>query len=267
MYEFLNLPSSARVVALGGEQIALGAAEADLSYHNPSLLSAEMDQNLSLNYVSYLAGIHYGYVSYTRDLKKWGTWSAGLHYLNYGEFVEADEFGQITGNFKASEYAFLISWGMKIHPQIRVGATLKPIYSKLEKYSSLGLALDMGINYQSRDQLFQAALVARNAGAQITPYYGSHKEPIPFEILIGMSQKLAHAPFRIALTYRHLQKFDLGYSSPLVEENADFNSQSPKEDRFAKKAVKHLVAGVEFLPGKNLVLRMGYNFQRRQVTQ
>ncbi|MFA8434520.1 MAG: type IX secretion system protein PorQ [Marinifilaceae bacterium] len=266
IYEFLNLPSSARVTALGGEQIATGDAEADLSFHNPSLLSADMDQTISLNYVSYLADINYGYASYTKHFNKWGTWSAGIHYVNYGKFVGADEYGQITGNFKASEYALLISWAMQLSPKINIGASFKPIYSNLEKYNSFGLAMDFGVTYSSTDQLFKAALVAKNAGYQFIPYYGSEREPLPFEILVGMSQKLAHAPFRIAITYRHLQKFDLNYTSPLSISNRTETDQnlSDKKDSFGDKILKHMIMGLEFLPMKNVVLRTGYNFQRRQ---
>jgi long-subunit fatty acid transport protein len=263
IYEFLNLGSSARVAALGGDQVALQNANADLSFYNPAILNKDMDKEVSLNYVSYLADINYGYASYTKSFKNIGTFSLGMHYVNYGKFTEADEFGEIKGSFKASDYALFISYSRELNENWRVGATLKPIYSSLEKYNSIGLATDLAVIYNSSNKLFRAAMVARNFGYQIKPYYGSHREDLPNELLIGMSTRLKHAPFRFALTYRHLEEFDMSYVSDL-DKNSNESSNSSSKDGFADKFVKHLILGTEFLPGKNFSVRLGYNFQRRQ---
>jgi hypothetical protein len=262
IYEFLNLGSSARVAALGGDQIALGNVDADYAFYNPAALHPNLDQTINLNYVSYLANINYGYASYTKSYKNIGTFSLGMHYVNYGKFTEADELGDITGNFKASDYALFISYGKQINNNLSVGITLKPIYSALEKYNSFGVATDLAVIYDSSDKLFRASLVARNFGYQVKPYYGSHREDLPNEILIGLSTKLQHAPFRFALTYRHLEKFDQSYTSKLNQPDNTFSNQS-SEDGFVDKTLKHLILGTEFLPTKNFTVRLGYNFQRR----
>ena len=262
IYEFLNLGSSARVAALGGDQIALTDVDADYAFYNPATLNPELDQSINLNYVSYLSDINYGYASYTKAYKNIGTFSLGMHYVNYGKFTAADELGVITGDFKASDYALFISYGRQITDNISLGVTLKPIYSSLERYNSFGLATDISIIYDSKDKLFRAALLARNFGYQIKPYYGSHREDLPNELLIGFSTKLQHAPFRFALTYRHLEKFDQSFQSELGNTNDAFSDQS-SEDGFLDKAVKHLILGAEFLPTKNFTVRLGYNFQRR----
>ena len=259
--EFLNLGSSARVAAMGGDQIALSDADADYSFYNPAALQSDLDQKVALNYVNYLTDINYGYASYTKDYNKIGTFSLAMHYVNYGKFTEANEFGEITGNFKASDYALIISYGRQLNKNIRVGASVKPIYSALEKYSSFGLAADLAFIYDSSDELFRASIVARNFGYQIKAYYGSHREDLPNEILIGMSTKLQHAPFRFAVTYSHLEEFDLTYESELNKTDDSFSKSN--KDSFSDKAFKHLILGTEFLPSKNFSIRLGYNFQRR----
>jgi len=260
IYEFLNIGSSARVVALGGDQVALNNTSADYAFYNPAALNPKLDQEIALNYVSYLAGINYGYASYTKDFKAIGTFSIGLHYVNYGKFIQADEFGAITGDFKAADYALLVGYGREINKNLRIGASIKPIYSSLEKYNSLGIASDISLIYNSSDERFRASIIARNFGYQIKTYYNSHREDLPSEVLIGMSTKLQHAPFCFALTYRHLEKFDLSYESEL--DNNNFDNTSTK-DQFTDKMLKHLILGVEFLPSQNFSLRLGYNFQRR----
>lgn len=261
IYEFLNLGSSARVAAMGGDQIALDDVDADYSFYNPAALHPDLDQKVALNYVNYITDINYGYASYTKDYKKTGTFSLAMHYVNYGKFTEANEFGERTGNFKASDYALIISYGRQLNTNFRVGASVKPIYSSLEKYSSFGLAADLALIYDSSNKLFRASVVARNFGYQLKAYYGSHREDLPNEILIGMSTKLQHAPFRFALTYRHLEEFDMSYESELNSEDDSFSKSN--KDSFSDKAFKHLILGTEFLPSKNFSIRLGYNFQRR----
>lgn len=263
IYEFLNLGSSARVAAMGGDQIALSNVDADYAFYNPAALTPDLDQQVALNYVSYLADINYGYASYAKNLKNIGTFALAMHYVNYGKFTAADQLGEITGDFKAADYALFISYGRQINSNFSIGITLKPIYSSLEKYSSFGLASDLSVIYDSSDKLFRASLLARNFGYQIKPYYGSHREDLPNELLIGFSTKLQHAPFRFSLTYRHLEEFDMTYQSDLDKKSDDFSSSS-KKNNFADKALKHLILGAEFLPTKNFAVRFGYNFQRRK---
>ncbi|WP_372752606.1 type IX secretion system protein PorQ [Labilibaculum sp.] len=260
IYEFLNLGSSARVAALGGTQIALSDPDADYSFYNPAALHADMDQNVSLNYVNYITDINYGYASYTKNYKDIGTFSIAMHYVNYGKFTEANEFGEITGSFKASDYALIISYARELSKRFRIGISLKPIYSSLEKYTSIGLATDLAFIYDHPNQGFRASIVARNFGYQIKTYYDSHREDLPNEILVGLSTKLQHAPFRFAITYRHLEEFNLNYDSELDSEDESY--EQSEEDSFSNKAVKHLILGSEFLPSKNFTVRFGYNFQR-----
>src|SRR5690554_4914130 len=104
-YQFLELTNSARIAALGGTQIALtGNSDLNLPYHNPSLLHQDMSNVLLVNYVNYLADIHYGYAAYSPRLRMKGNLAIGMHYINYGDFREASETGELTGiYFQAAE--------------------------------------------------------------------------------------------------------------------------------------------------------------------
>ncbi len=253
IYDFLNLGSSARVEAMGGYHIALTDATPDYAFYNPAGLAPQLDNNIAINYVHYIADINFGYAGYVKHLKSIGTFSVAMHYVDYGEFIGANASGEKEGTFRATDCALLLSYSRKIAPNFTVGFTLKPIYSALERYHSWGIASDMAIIYDSDNQLFRASFMARNIGTQISSYYGSHHEPLPNELLLGISYQLEHAPLRFALTYRHLQKFDT-YSNTI-------NHQ--EKETFSDQLFHHLVTGVEWLPSKNISLRLGYNFQRR----
>jgi hypothetical protein len=227
-----------------------------------------MDKSLALNYVNYFAGINYGMTMYSRSFGGRGNFAAGMTYLNYGSFKETDESGIITGTFSAAEYALSIIYSRDIDSLFSVGANLKPVLSHLEKYTSFGFALDIGASYHSRNNLFSAGFVVKNAGLQITTYAGEKREKLPFEIQAGASQKLAHAPFRFSLTLRHLERFDLTYN---YESNGNTGissvTQPSKTSDFFENALRHMIIGAELLPHKNFYISAGYNYQRRRELQ
>ena len=64
-YEFLNLNASARVASLGGSLISVRDDDASLAYHNPALLNSSMHRQLAFSHAFHLAGINYGYASYS----------------------------------------------------------------------------------------------------------------------------------------------------------------------------------------------------------
>lgn len=261
-YDFLNLTNSARMAALGGNQVAIDdPADLNVSYNNPSLLNAEMRNQLSLNYVGYFAGINYGYASYSFGTPLPGNFAVGVHYINYGKFAEATETGQKTGStFGAAEYALNLIWSNRFN-QFTYGINLKPILSTMENYQSYGLAADLGITYFSKNQGTTLAFVARNVGTQLKTYYdGAEKESIPFDLQFGISQRLQHAPVRFAATMQHLQKWNLAKPT---EDNSGTTTVYI-EDSFTKKLMRHVVLGVELLPSPNFTIRAGYNYQLRQ---
>jgi hypothetical protein len=263
VYEFLNLTHSGLVCSLGGSNVSLHIPDLNLSYHNPALLNPGMDNSLALNYTNYFAGINYGLAMYSRSYKGIGSFAAGLTYLNYGSFTEADPSGTITGTFTASEYALLLIWSREIDSLFRIGINLKPVLSHLEKYTSFGLALDLGAAYHSRSDLFSAGLIIKNAGLQVITYTGEKREKLPFEIQAGLSQRLAHAPFRFSLTLSHLEKFDLTY-----EYNDTLSSEGyPQSSDFFENIMRHTIFGLELIPHKNFYISAGYNYQRRKELQ
>ena len=262
-YQFLELTNSARIAALGGNQIAINdSTDLNLPFNNPALLHTQMDNRILVNYVNYLADVNYGYASYAKCIDSVGNFAAGMHYINYGDFREATEFGELTGNtFKAAEYALNIMYSNN-YGRLRYGANLKPVLSVFESYQSFGVALDLGVTYSSKTGLTNVALVARNLGTQITTYYDNgNKEPLPFDLQVGVSRRLEYAPLIFSVTMQHLNNWDLVNLQP---ENPNEINIFEREEGFAKQIMRHLVWGVEILPSKNFIIRTGYNYQRRQ---
>jgi hypothetical protein len=254
-YEFLNLSHSAFASATGGITVSQGRNDLSLPYFNPALLSASMNNDISLSYSTYFAGINYGYAAYARNTETRGTFAAGVSFISYGSFTEADIAGNITGTFSAAEYAFNIIWSYRIDTSFTVGINIKPVLSNLERYFSAGLCADIGVAYHNQRLLLDAGLTVRNAGLQLKSYTGHGGEPLPFEIIAGATKRLAYAPFSFSLTVRHLEKPDLTY-------DYDTGDDIP-EGGFGENILKHMVFGVEILPADAFWIGAGLNYQRR----
>lgn len=265
-YSFLGLANSAKVAALGGEVVSLMDNDLNMVYHNPALLTPDMHSHMALNYVNYFSGVNFGYAAYSHHREGWGSFAAGIHYVNYGTFDQTDEFGEVLGTFRASDYALNLSYARPvIDTFLTAGISLKPIFSSLEQYNSFGIAVDLGITYHNPRTLTTLGLVARNAGFQITSYSGT-RESLPFELQAGITQGLAHAPFRFNITYQHLERWDLTYTT-LGQDNVnltDLETEQSGFDIFGDKLMRHLVFGVEFLIKERFHLDLGYNYKRRQ---
>ena len=114
-YQFLNLVSSPRQAALGGKVLTNVDYDVMQGLYNPSTINVDMDNQLSLNYVSYLGGISYGTAAYAYTLdRRTQTFHAGITYVNYGSFDGYDEAGNSTGTFTGNETALSFGYATQI---------------------------------------------------------------------------------------------------------------------------------------------------------
>lgn len=264
-YQFLNLVSSPRQAALGGKVITNVDYDVTQGLYNPATINVEMDNQLALNYTSYLGGIGYGTAAYAYTIdRRTQTIHGGVTYINYGNFDGYDESGNATGSFSGSEAALSVGYATQIgYSDFYVGGNLKLITSKLEQYSSFGAAVDLGLLYINEYLGFNAAIAVRNIGSQITTYAGL-REPLPFEIDFGMSQTLEHVPIRWHMTFENLQEWPIGRPNPARATSDLEGNQTQERVSFFNNAFRHLILGAELFPDKGFNIRLGYSFRRAE---
>lgn len=267
VYQFLNLPVSSRQGALGGKNISLSGIEAASAFLNPASLTNASEGLMSLSMGNYLADIQYGTAMYT-----WcgttGSWAVGMQYMDYGEFRNFDQYNQDLGTFTAKDMALSVIYNRPLSRNLHIGATFKPIFSSYERYSSFGLAVDLGLNYHLPEKYFYAGLVVRHLGSQLKGYYtdetGMVNETLPFDVQLGLSKKLQHAPFRFSVTLHHLHNWNLNYLDNLNSEKEYERIDITTDIKSLDMAFRHAVFGLEFLPGKNFYLAASYDHRRHQ---
>lgn len=262
-YQFLNLVNNPRMAALGGKVVTNYDYDPVQAIWNPASINPEMDNQLSLNYTNYIGDINYGTAAYAYSWdRRTQVIHAGVTYMNYGTFDGYDESGIPTNSFGGSEVAVSVGHARNIpFTDFHIGVNAKIISSKLEQYSSLGGALDIGVMYYKEDWDLNITAVGRNIGTQFTPYHEEY-EPLPFELLLGISQTLENIPVRWHFTLENMQKWNIAFSNPAREET-DLEGNVTRENiNFVDNALRHMILGVELFPESGFNVRLGYNFRR-----
>ena len=120
-----------------------------------------------------------------------------LSTFNYGEF-KATRMGEgETGEiFSAAENVISAYMAGALNDDISWGAAIKFLWGKLENETATGGALDLGVNWETGWKDIRLGAVVRNFGTQFSSY-GTEKDALPEELLIGGCRTLSHLPLTI----------------------------------------------------------------------
>lgn len=232
--------------------VASGTGNSSLVFHNPSAVSDSTGGDISLSITPVTDGIKYASASYSHNEGGVGTFSVGLTYAGYGDFVRTDDTGAELGQFSANEGALYVAYTRTLAPWLRLGASFKPIFSKLADYTSFAMAMDMGATFLFAQGRLTASVVVRNAGGIVKRYSAdSAAKPLPLDVKVGLCYKPEHAPFRLFLTMKDLTQWDL----------------APRRDKSLNAGdniLRHMLVGLEFAPVRAFYASVGYDHRRRR---
>lgn len=254
VFHFLNLPASSRLNALGGENVSIADDDISMAFINPALLTAHTDKVLQLNYAYYLAGTMFGSAMYGHNYHD-NYFAVGVHYLDYGKMDYADEMGQLLGTtFGAKDICVNLMYARQLGPLFRIGATLKPIFSVYEQYTSFAMGADVGAHFQIADSTFQMGLALRNVGWQLKAFYeedfGQHTEMLPINLELGLTYRLPHAPLRFSMTAHNLQRWNI--------------APAGEEVKWHDMLFRHTIWSIDIVPkSEKFYLTASYNHRRQ----
>lgn len=259
-YNFLDVPVSSHVYALGGHNLTVIDDDINLVEQNPALLGTEFDHQVGINYMRYIGETNFAGVRYGQGVSEHGAFSVGLQYFGYGSLQGAAIDGTRIGDFSASDIAFSLTYSHDISEKFRGGITLKYLHSKYDEYAASAVAADLGVNYYDPDHEFTASLVAKNLGGQVKKF-NENKDNLPWDIQLGVSKLLGAAPVKLHLTAYGLRHWSTPYYK--IEDVNNPNSDLVEQESFGSNLLRHLVFGVDVLPTENLYLAVGYNYRTR----
>ena len=105
-YNSLNLNSSSRVLAMGGELIAVPDNDLSLVFQAPSLLNESMNKQIAFNFVDYVSDLNFLSCHSANKISDDWMLFLGIDAINYGKFQGTDEMGSSISEFSASQQIF-----------------------------------------------------------------------------------------------------------------------------------------------------------------
>lgn len=251
VYRFLDLPSSVRADALGGTNISAIENDLSLVFQNPAALGKEMDMNVNVNFMSYIADVKVGSAIFGKSIRDNNSFAVGVNYIDYGNFKEANENNEELGSFSAKDIVVNGIYSHMLTDRLRGGVTAKFISSSYADYSSTAIGFDVGLSYYNEDREFSAGLVLKNIGSQLSSY-NDKRVSLPWDVNIGISKKLKNAPIRFSITGVYLTQWKFSR----VDEANGIDSS---DDSFTKTLFKHAIFGVDIIPSQNFWIGVGFN--------
>ena len=236
VYNFLRLPVSAHVAALGGENTTIDDDDASLVYHNPALINNVSDRTLGLNMMTYMEGSVTASASYVRAAGERASWGVAGQFMNYGTIKETNVYGEQTGDFQAKDISIGGTFGYALTNKLSGGITAKVVTSYIGPYNSLAMGVDLGLNYFDVDRQWSVSAVARNLGGQLKAYEDDF-ESMPLDLQVGVSKRLIGSPLRLSASLVRLNDWQYGIG-------------------------KHLVVGGDLLLSEQFYVAVGYNALR-----
>lgn len=244
VYGFLRIPASPEVVMTGGASVSYPTQNPLITFSNPGLYGQEMTNRLGISFLNYIPNAYSGAAIYGKPVGDRGAWAAGARFVQYGKMQGYNQNGEPTGSFSATDIALQGTFSYDLSDVFRGGVTLKGVYSHIETYSSFGVGVDVGVSYLNDEIGLILGAAATNIGVQIKGFHNEH-ERLPWDIQIGASQRLAHAPFRAHL---------------LIHELNPRLWRDKREDLSGgERFTRHFAIGLEFIPNDKFSLGVGYN--------
>ncbi len=251
VFRFLNLPTSTHINALGGNNVSLVDNDISLVFHNPALLGDEMNMNLNVNYMSYIADIGTGSAIFGKSITQVSSFAVGMSYLDYGKFNRTTAENIQMGEFSSKDMVVSGVFSHDLTPMLRGGVTTKFIYSAYDDFTSTAIGFDLGLSYYKEASGFSAGIVFKNLGAQLSAY-NEKRAGLPWDVQVGITKKIENAPIRVSLTGIYLTQWKF-------ERIDEANGIDSKDDSFFKTLTKHAVIGVDLLPVDNMWIGVGFS--------
>lgn len=247
-FGFLRLEPSARAAALGGSFSAVYGDDVNAFFYNPAALNDAMHGALSVSYLNHLSDINAGFVAYSREVAGVGTLAGGLRFLSYGEFEEADEQGNRTGTFGASDVALTVGAARAQSERLRYGANVHVVYSSIADFNASALALDAGVLYALPEQTLTLSAGVNNLGVTLSSF-GDTKDDLPLDVRVGLTKGLRYLPLTVSVMGYNLHDYDSISDDATTLDNV----------------LGHLALGGELQFAEAFGVRVGYNHRRHEA--
>ena len=217
---FLLIGPNSRFGGMGETGTAI-SDDATAMHWNPSGLAYQkIGTEVNFTHSPWLAGLNlgdlfYDYIAGKKYIKSInGTVGASLTYLNIGEVIYTDEFGNLDPgrNYKAYEMAFAVSYATKLSKDWAGGITGRFIYSRLsptnlqvgnEKGTGTGISASFDLSGMWRPikgpkflaNKFSIGTNLSNLGPKISYVDAAQADPLPTQLRVRFAYNIIKSEF------------------------------------------------------------------------
>ncbi len=258
--QFLKIPTSARVVGLGGAFTALANDLSTLNVNPAGILNVKR-RGFMISEVRWISDINYAYMGFVIPM---GYNSMGFQVsaLTMGKMKKTtyeDPYGEYTGEFSAHSEMIGLTFGRQMTDKLNVGITAKIVHESISNLSASGFAFDLGTYYRTGFKSLRIGMAVHNFGTDMQfygedlkvptvpsewqDYYGYQGNPLPL--------LLETSPYRLPLYFR------LGIAYDVVD--APKNKLTTALDLIhPNDGLEKLLLGTEYQYDRFFSLRAGY---------
>jgi len=189
----LDIQPGGRQNGMGAAGVALADDATGATWWNPAALGFVERSAVELTYAQLVPGlasdVSYNYGTYVQPIQGWGAFGVGIVFLSYGESQGTDEQGNDTGRFGSNEFSPAVYGGMRILPDLSVGAAVKYIRIQLAPNSRSGVGstfgLDLAALYRIPTARLSFGVNVQNLGPSVTFINEDQASPLSRNIKAG----------------------------------------------------------------------------------
>lgn len=256
--QFLKMDVDARVVGLGGANVAVTRGAMAL-YYNPAGIANLDKRNLAFSYTDWVSDIKYNYLAYETPIHGFGNVGVHVAILTMGD-MEMTTLEQPDGTgetFGANGWVVGITNAYQLTNRFAFGVTAKYIREQISQLSANAIAFDFGTLYYTGYRTLRIAMSTRNFGTdtkfdgrELETTFDEDNNPSTAPILIKKETQSQPLPlsFRLGVAY----DFEFNEQSKLLATLDGYNTR----DRGQQASL-----GFEYTWRDRLAVRAGYKMR------
>jgi len=208
-FTWLKTISDAGISSAGG-CLAARDGISGLLVH-PAAVTGIASGTLKMSYVSHYVDTQYGSIGYAGKMRNRYI-GIRLTYINYGEFTGMDINNNPTGAFTAGDVGLSLNAGKQLRDDLKVGAMVTYITSKIEDFTAQAATIDLGVIYYPPFEGLTIGAVLMNMGKVTKGYSSGYKETMPVYLSVGVRKKLVHSPLTLFTDVIFPNDYDITYA-------------------------------------------------------
>lgn len=188
---FLDLPVSARIVGLGGADVADAEGVSSIAYNPAGILSVS-NYGFAATYSSWFADISHSFFGAAMNVSSVGSFGISAIVLSTNDMaVTTPAYPEGTGQyFRASDYAFSVAYARQVSDKFSFGINAKYIASYLynTSYGANSYAVDVGILYDVPALGAKLGIAIDNLGTDVKFIQESYQIPtvLAFGVMVNI---------------------------------------------------------------------------------